>query len=233
MSAIAFAPPPSHCSGHFRTHQQPSRIRATKWRLRASQTPQIWKAPLPRRHCGRTLTGGRVITVRGPMGNGKHHLEIRCNPRASSKRADLKSITSLHEDYPGKPGFLGCSHHKSWVTEAAARAAIDHFRAWVDGGRRKQTAAATARSIQPAAEDVVLLPERYSERRNFRVRVGAKTRRDARPCDSSLRRGRQFDVADERAHDHARRVQPRVEPLLRRAASSAVVFDKKFCHADE
>jgi hypothetical protein len=107
------------------------------------------------------------------MGNGKHHLEIRCNPRASSKRADLKSITSLHEDYPGKPGFLGCSHHKSWVTEAAARAAIDHFRAWVDGGRRKQTAAATARSIQPAAEDVVLLPERYSERRNFRVRVGS------------------------------------------------------------
>jgi hypothetical protein len=95
------------------------------------------------------------------------------NPRASSKRADLKSITSLHEDYPGKPGFLGCYHHKSWVTEAAARAAIDHFRAWVDGGRRKQTAAATARSIQPAAEDVVLLPERYSERRNFRVRVGA------------------------------------------------------------
>ena len=95
------------------------------------------------------------------------------NPRASSKRADLKSITSLHEDYPGKPGFLGCYHHKSRVTEAAARAAIDHFRAWVDGGRRKQTAAATARSNQPAAEDVVLLPERYSERRNFRVRVGA------------------------------------------------------------
>jgi hypothetical protein len=78
------------------------------------------------------------------MGNGKYHLEIRYNPRASSKRADLKSITSLHEDYPGKPGFLGCYHHKSWVTEAAARAAIDHFRAWVDGGRRKQTAAATA-----------------------------------------------------------------------------------------
>jgi len=168
-----------------------------------------------------TPTGGRVITVRGPMGNGKYHLEIRYNPRASSKRADLKSITSLHEDYPGKPGFLGCYHHKSWVTEAAARAAIDRFRALVDGGRRKQTAAATARSIQPAAEDVVLLPERYSERRNFRVRVGAKTRRDARPCVSSLRRGRQFDVADERAHDHARRVQPRVEPLLRRAASSA------------
>ena len=120
-----------------------------------------------------TPTGGRVITVRGPMGNGKYHLEIRYNPRASSKRADLKSITSLHEDYPGKPGFLGCYHQKSWVTEAAARAAIDHFRAWVDGGRRKQTAAATARSIQPAAEDVVLLPERYSERRNFRVRVGA------------------------------------------------------------
>jgi hypothetical protein len=40
------------------------------------------------------------------MGNGKYHLEIRYNPRASSKRADLKSITSLHEDYPGKPGFL-------------------------------------------------------------------------------------------------------------------------------
>ena len=121
-----------------------------------------------------TPTGGRVITVRGPHAKtGKYYLETRYAPRASSKRADLKSITSLHEDYPGKPGFLGCYHHKSWVTEAAARAAIDHFRAWVDGGRRKQTAAATARSNQPAAEDVVLLPERYSERRNFRVRVGA------------------------------------------------------------
>jgi hypothetical protein len=103
-------------------------------------------------------------------------LEIRYAPRASSKRADLKSITSLHEDYPGKPGFLGCYHQKSWVTDAAARAAIDQFRAWVDGGRRKQTAAATARSNQPAAEDVVLLPERYSERRNFRVWVGAMLR---------------------------------------------------------
>ena len=121
-----------------------------------------------------TPTGGRVITVRKQSYDpGNYYLEIRYAPRASSKRADLKSITSLHEDYPGKPGFLGCYHQKSWVTEAAARAAIDHFRAWVDGGRRKQTAAATARSNQPAAEDVVLLPERYSERRNFRVRVDA------------------------------------------------------------
>ena len=124
-----------------------------------------------------TPTGGRVITVRKQSYDpGKYFLEIRYAPRASSKFADLKSITSLHEDYPGKPGFLGCYHQKSWVTEAAARAAIDHFRAWVDGGRRKQTAAATARSNQPAAEDVVLLPERYSERRNFRVRVDAMLR---------------------------------------------------------
>ena len=124
-----------------------------------------------------TPTGGRKITVHKHHANtGNYYLEIRYAPRASSKRADLKSITSLHEDYPGKPGFLGCYHHKSWVTEAAARAAIDHFRAWVDGGRRKQTAAATARSNQPAAEDVVLLPERYSERRNFRVRVDAMLR---------------------------------------------------------
>jgi hypothetical protein len=123
-----------------------------------------------------TPTGGRVIKVRGPMGNGKYHLETRYAPRESSKFAHLKTITSLHEDYPGKPGFLGCYHQKSWVTEAAARAAIDHFRAWVDGGRRKQTAAATARSNQPAAEDVVLLPERYSERRNFRVLVDAMLR---------------------------------------------------------
>ena len=121
-----------------------------------------------------TPTGGRKITVHKQHANtGKYYLEVRYAPRASSKFADLKSITSLHEDYPGKPGFLGCYHQKSWVTEAAARAAIDHFRAWVDGGRRKQTAAATARSNKPAAEDVVLLPERYSERRNFRVRVDA------------------------------------------------------------
>ena len=124
-----------------------------------------------------TPTGGRKITVHKQHANtGNYYLEIRYTPRASSKRADLKSITSLHEDYPGKPGFLGCYHQKSWVTEAAARAAIDHFRAWVDGGRRKQTAAATARSNQPAAEDVVLLPERYSERRNFRVWVDAMLR---------------------------------------------------------
>ena len=140
-------------------------------------TPNLEGAAAAAASSSWTPTGGRVITVRGPHANtGRYYLEIRYAPRASSKRADLKSITSLHEDYPGKPGFLGCYHQKSWVTEAAARAAIDHFRAWVDGGRRKQTAAATARSNQPAAEDVVLLPERYSERRNFRVRVDAMLR---------------------------------------------------------
>ena len=158
-----------------------------------------------------TPTGGRVITVRGPMGNGKYHLETRYAPRASSKRADLKSITSLHEDYPGKPGFLGCYHHKSRVTEAAARAAIDHFRAWVDGGRRKQTAAATARSNQPAAEDVVLLPERYSERRNFRVRVDAMLDPVSRASGVVVKLMLLTSVHK----------TTRDEPLLRRAASSA------------
>jgi len=33
------------------------------------------------------------------------------------KKADRKSIMSLHEDYPGKPGFLGCYHQKSWRLE--------------------------------------------------------------------------------------------------------------------
>jgi len=79
----------------------------------------------------------------------------RCTRTTPASQASLDAITTSR----GSPRLL--------------RAAIDHFRAWVDGGRRKQTAAATARSNQPAAEDVVLLPERYSERRNFRVRVDA------------------------------------------------------------
>ncbi len=58
MSAIAFAPPPSHCSGHFRTHQQPSRIRATKWRLRASQIPQIGT-----RRCRGGTVDGRLLAT--------------------------------------------------------------------------------------------------------------------------------------------------------------------------
>ena len=78
----------------------------------------------------------------------------------------------MHTDYPGKPSFLGCLPRKMWSTEAAAKAAIDHFRAWVDGGRRKQTAAAIA-ARQPPAFDDSALPERYSERRAKRTKIDA------------------------------------------------------------
>ena len=120
-----------------------------------------------------TPTGGRAITVRGPHHvSGKYSLEVRYDPRQSSKYADRKMITSVHADYPGKPSFLGCLPRKTWSTEAAAKAAIDHFRAWVDGGRRKQTATANA-ARQPPPFDGSALPERYSERRAKRAKVDA------------------------------------------------------------
>ena len=90
-------------------------------------------------------------------------------PRQSSKYADLKRITSLHADYPGKPGFMGCYHHKSWSTHAAAEAAIPHFRAWVDDGRRKKTAAAaTARGLGRARAARAL---QRAEQRQAHVRL--------------------------------------------------------------
>ena len=114
-----------------------------------------------------TPTGGREISVRGPhVDTGKYHLEIRYDPRASSKYKDRKSITSLHEDYPGKPSFLGMLPVKSWSTEDAADEAKEHFRAWVDGGRRKRTAAANEMRNVRVPTDVIPLPERYSKRAN-------------------------------------------------------------------
>ena len=119
-----------------------------------------------------TPTGGRTIRVCGPhVDSGKCHLETTYEPRAYSKKRDRKPITSLHTDYPGKPGFMGCYHLKSWTTEAAAIAAVDHFRAWVDGGRRVRTAAATLVSNKRAAFDDFALPERYSKRSNVAIRT--------------------------------------------------------------
>ena len=119
-----------------------------------------------------TPTGGRKITVIGPhLDTGMHHLYIHYDPRTGSKSSARKSITSLHADYPGCPSFLGCLPRNSWSTPAAAEAAIPHFRAWVDGGRRKQTTAANA-ARHPAVCDAEALPERFSKRRATRTRVG-------------------------------------------------------------
>ena len=87
------------------------------------------------------------------MDTGKNFFEIRYDPRKGTSKADRKDITSQHEDYPGTK--------KSWTTYAAAEAAIDHFRAWVDGGRRKQTATATA-ARQPAAGYAAVQSEPYT-----------------------------------------------------------------------
>ena len=122
-----------------------------------------------------TPTGGRAIILHKPTKSfPKWHLEARYDKRESSTKKEARvSVTSLHMDYPGKPGFMGCYHQKSWTTEAAARAAMDHFREWVDGGRRKRTAAATAVSNASAAVEAIPLPNRYSKRRNVGTCIGA------------------------------------------------------------
>ena len=123
-----------------------------------------------------TPTGGRAIMIRGPLvSTGMYYLEVRYDPRTGSKSSDRKSITSLHEDYPGKPSFLmGLCPRKSWRTIAAAEAAIDHFRTWVDERRRKRTAAAAEVSNARILGDETVLPERFSER-NLVTRVEAAT----------------------------------------------------------
>jgi len=66
---------------------------------------------------------------------------------------------------------MGCYryHHKSWTTHAAAEAATPHFRAWVDDGRRKKTAAAaTARGLGRARAARAL---QRAEQRQAHVRL--------------------------------------------------------------
>ena len=176
----------------------------------------------------------RFVRVREPTATFPHYyLETSYDPRASSKKADRRSITSLHSDYQGKPGFMGCYLQKSWKTEAAARAAIDHFRAWVDGGRRKQTAAASEARGKRVEVDDIPLPERYSKRRNLGTHVGATLEKFL-----PLARVRKF-AHKTRAYRRAyREEQPNsladVEKLVKAYKShrSADVFDKKFCHAE-
>ena len=122
---------------------------------------------------GWTPTRGHTVSVRSPHATtGKFFLETTFALRQSSKGKDSrKPITSMHEGYPGKPSFLGFHPLKEWTTAAAAQAAIPHFREWVDGGRRKQTAAfAAARTASKVEAEVAALgeelPQRYSKRRN-------------------------------------------------------------------
>ena len=121
-----------------------------------------------------TPTGGRAVQV-APIPDvspAKFMLRVKFLSRASSRKANQKTITSLHADYPGAPGFLGCYHQKQWTTRKAAEAAIPHFRKWVDEGRRKQTAAGAAGRARSATEAAAAatadeLPVRYSKRRNL------------------------------------------------------------------
>jgi hypothetical protein len=80
-----------------------------------------------------TPTGGTAIAIKGPNAAGKFFLEARYEPRTGCKSKDRIPVYSTDANHPGKPGFMGCYHSKSWSTKAAACAAIDHFRAWVDG----------------------------------------------------------------------------------------------------
>ena len=129
-----------------------------------------------------TPTGGRPITVREPDAhNSKYRLEVRYDRRASGKPSDRVYIISTHANYPGAPALGGCLPQKQWSTRAAAEAAIPHFRAWVDGGRRKQTAAATAVSNRSghslwalALSSAQRLPERYSKRQATVPKVDLK-----------------------------------------------------------
>ena len=110
-------------------------------------------------------TGGRTIAVVGPHPyTGKFRLRVAYDPRTGCKKDGRVWITSEHADYPGAPSFLGLVPLKSWSTKAAAEAAIPHFRAWVDGGRRKQTAAAAA-AREASSPRPFVLPERFSKRR--------------------------------------------------------------------
>ena len=151
------------------------------------------------------------MVVRGPhVDTGKYFLEIRYDPRASSKKADRKTITSEHENYGGAPSFLGCQPMKSWCTAAAAKAAIPHFRAWVDGGRRVLTTAAnTARAA--SSTRAFVLPERNSKRRAIKEMAGTKVNshgspRRSSPCHRRPRRR------------HPRRRHPRRRSRFRRSS---------------
>ena len=101
---------------------------------------------------------------------GKYFLEARYDRRKGMQSKDRVSITSLHDDYAGAPSILGMAPLKAWLTEAAARAAIDHFRLWVDEGRRVQTTSAAAARL-PTPFDNGLLPDRYSNRHAVGTKV--------------------------------------------------------------
>ena len=122
-----------------------------------------------------TPTGGRAVLVERISRATDFRLSVKYDPRESSKKsADRKKVDSLHPTYPGAPGFLGTGKMKRWTTEEAARAAIPHFRDWVDGGRRAPTqslAAARKRSAAELAADH--LPERFSKRNTFGATVRA------------------------------------------------------------
>ena len=93
-----------------------------------------------------------MIAVRGPHpSSNEYYLEVRYDPRKGTNKAGRKDITSLHDDYPGAPSFLGTHPLKSWTTRAAAEAAIPHFRAWVDGGRRSASSGGSSTRAAPSA----------------------------------------------------------------------------------
>ena len=123
-----------------------------------------------------TPTGRRkVFIVQHPADKSKFILQVKAELRASG-HGGKKTVRSTDEDCPGAPGFLGCYRLKQWATREAAAAAIDHFRGWVDNGRRKQTTAAAVGRARSAAEAAAIevgeaLPHRYSRRLNVSTQV--------------------------------------------------------------
>ena len=119
---------------------------------------------------GWTPTGDRKVAVRLHPDTRMYYLEVKFSPRQSAKSKDFKIITSLAEAYPGAPSFLGMLPRKTCATQQAAERAVIHFRAWVDGGRRQQTAAMRAgvsSEARAAAVSKLDPPQRFSGRLNL------------------------------------------------------------------
>ena len=99
-----------------------------------------------------------------------YYLEVKFSPRQSAKSKDFKIITSMVEAYHGVPSFLGMLPKKTWATQQTAERAINHFREWVDGGRRQQNAAMRAGASSEARAAAVCkldAPQRFSGRLNL------------------------------------------------------------------
>mmetsp|Transcript_2890 Transcript_2890/g.9008 ORF Transcript_2890/g.9008 Transcript_2890/m.9008 type:complete len:258 (-) Transcript_2890:66-839(-) len=168
-----------------------------------------------------TPTGGRTVFVeRLYPGSTDFRLSVMYDPRESSKKSNRKKVNSLHPDYPGAPGFLGTGKMKRWTTEEAARAAIPHFRDWVDGGaraicrrggrgRRGRRPARPAAALLEAAQPGHARPGRRLPRRHGRDPRARDCCRAPRPRRIQRGVARALERAAQRHRQAARRAELR------------------------